>query len=370
MKIIYGIIFLGIIVFIHEAGHFIAALICKVKVESFSIGMGPVLLHKKIKGIDWRLSLFPLGGYCGMKGENQVLDGDSPEKYDSDSLYGVSPLKRGIIAFAGPFFNLFLTYFCFVVISLIGYNYYSASSKITIATDIYPEISSSAYESGLRTGDVVKSIDGKEISDFTDLQEIVSTNADKNLIFVVDRNGELKEFDVKIILDKSNGSGKIGVVSDSSTVEKRQTKTYGFFESLVHGAVKTYNIFIDSIKGIITLFKGVDITNAVSGPASITTMLGSTIENSFSLDLKTGLSSILQFVALISISLFLMNLLPIPVLDGGLILVSLIEGIFKIRVSTKVRNRIQYIGILFIAFLFVIAIIGDFKFFLRMFNEK
>ena len=94
-------------------------------------------------------------------------------------------------------------------------------------------------------------------------------------------------------------------------------------------------------------------------------MLGETVEESFSAGFRTGLSSVLNFVALISISLFIMNLLPIPVLDGGLILFSLIEAIFRIRISPKVRYRVQYIGLAFIAFLFVIAIIGDFNFFMR-----
>ena len=95
LKIVYGLIILGVIVFLHEGGHFLAAILCGVKVEAFSIGMGPVLLHKKIKNIDWRISLLPLGGYCSMKGENDFSDENSScdfVEYDKNSLYGVSPL--------------------------------------------------------------------------------------------------------------------------------------------------------------------------------------------------------------------------------------------------------------------------------------
>ena len=115
MTILWGILCLGIIVFIHEAGHFIAARYCGVTVESFSIGMGPVIWHKKIGMTDYRLSLLPLGGYCGMKGEKAFQQAiDEKLSYipaEADSFYGVHPLKRICIAFAGPFANLFFALF-------------------------------------------------------------------------------------------------------------------------------------------------------------------------------------------------------------------------------------------------------------------
>ncbi|HZK19888.1 MAG TPA: site-2 protease family protein, partial [Treponemataceae bacterium] len=110
MIIIYGLIGLGIIIFIHELGHFVAARLSGVKVETFSIGMGPVLLRKKIGATEYRLSLFPLGGYCGMKGEKAFQEALENEldsiKKEKDSFYGVHPLKRIFIAFAGPCTNL------------------------------------------------------------------------------------------------------------------------------------------------------------------------------------------------------------------------------------------------------------------------
>ena len=115
LSIIYGLLGLGFIVFIHELGHFIAAKIFGVTVESFSVGMGPILLHKTIKGTDYRLSLIPLGGYCGMKGQKdfQVALDEKLEsiKGDKDSFYGIHPVKRAVIAFAGPFFNFLFAIF-------------------------------------------------------------------------------------------------------------------------------------------------------------------------------------------------------------------------------------------------------------------
>lgn len=365
LKIIYGLIILGIIVFIHEMGHFLFAVFCGVKVEAFSIGMGPVLLHKKIKGIDWRISLLPLGGYCSMKGEQ-----DFAQSAEADSLYGVHPLKRALIAFAGPFFNLVLTFVSFFIIALTGYSYWSASGKIKLANELYPEIQSAAAKAGLQSGDEIIQINDEKIEDFNSLFSFVSVHPDEDLKVKVLRNGNEIDFIVHSDLDKSTGAGKIGVAGDPSTGQKREAERYGFFGAIVQGAKQTKNLFCSSIKGIESLFKGVKITQAVSGPASITTMLGDTVERSFSADFRTGLSSILRFVAIISISLFIMNLLPVPVLDGGLILFSLIEAVFRIQIPPKIRYVVQYIGLMFIAFLFVIAVVGDFNYFLRLFNEK
>ena len=116
MTIIYGLLGLGLVIIIHEAGHFIAARLSGVTVETFSVGMGPVLAHKKIKDTDYRISLIPLGGYCGMKGEKafqEALDNKLSEiPSEPGSFYGVHPLKRLFIAFSGPFFN-----FLFAIIS-------------------------------------------------------------------------------------------------------------------------------------------------------------------------------------------------------------------------------------------------------------
>ena len=109
MKWLYGLLCLFFLIIFHEFGHFIAAKLFGVKVESFSVGFGPVLLHKKIRGTDYRLSLIPLGGYCGLKGEkdfqNAIENGLSEIVGEPDSLYGIHPFKRALIGFFGPFFN-------------------------------------------------------------------------------------------------------------------------------------------------------------------------------------------------------------------------------------------------------------------------
>ena len=439
LTILYGILGLGLIVLIHETGHLIAARMCGVKVEAFSVGMGPILLHKTIKDTDYRLSLIPLGGYCEMKGEkafSEALESNAKEiTGEPDSLYGVHPLKRAFIAFMGPFFNVIFAFFAFIIISAIGYNYYSTPSKIILANEVYPDFSSPAAEAGLKTGDTIYQIDEEPIINFADISSYVSLHPDEELVFKVLRDNKDLSFVVKTELDTETGAGKIGVLNwvnplvaevipDSSAAnmglsagatitkvdgepvfnttdisllitgknsvvmewekdsnifsgtldlntedvgirfasDRYHTPTYGFFGSIKQGFLETIETIGLTFKSIGLLFKGVDFTSAVSGPIRITQMIGETAVSGFSASFSTGIVTVLNFLALISISLFIMNLLPIPILDGGLILFALIETISRRKIHPKVLYYVQFIGLAFIAVLFCIALFSDFRY--------
>ena len=439
LTILYGILGLGLIVLIHETGHLIAARMCGVKVEAFSVGMGPILLHKTIKNTDYRLSLIPLGGYCEMKGEkafSEALESNAKEiTGEPDSLYGVHPLKRAFIAFMGPFFNVIFAFFAFIIISAIGYNYYSTPSKIILANEVYPDFSSPAAEAGLKTGDTIYQIDEEPIINFADISSYVSLHPDEELVFKVLRDNKDLSFVVKTELDTETGAGKIGVLnwvnplvaevipdslaanmglSAGATITKvdgepvfnttdisllitgknsvvmewekdskifsgtldlntedvgirfasdrYHTPTYGFFGSIKQGFLETIETIGLTFKSIGLLFKGVDFTSAVSGPIRITQMIGETAVSGFSASFSTGIVTVLNFLALISISLFIMNLLPIPILDGGLILFALIETISRRKIHPKVLYYVQFIGLAFIAVLFCIALFSDFRY--------
>jgi regulator of sigma E protease len=457
LSIIYGLLGLGFIVFIHELGHFIAAKIFGVTVESFSVGMGPILLHKTIKGTDYRLSLIPLGGYCGMKGQKDfqvALD----EKLDSiigdkDSFYGIHPVKRAVIAFAGPFFNFLFAVFAFTIISMVGYSYYTSQNKIIVANEIYPEMESVAAKTGLQTGDKIIAINDKETPYFTDIYEAISVSANQEIDLKIQRNEEI--FDVKITpsLNKETGAGVLGIISWTDPIielveensvaqkagiqvgdlilkindndikntaeynkaienldkfsmtvlrdgqeifipeiepkivqadkdetlqkatlgigfhaEKIKTKTYSFFPAIANGFVEAVNTTSLSFKSLALLFQGVDLTKAVSGPLRITVMLGDTAKTGFSAGFATGIVTVFNFLAIISISLFIMNLLPIPILDGGLILFALIEAITKKQISPRIQYYVQFVGIAFILVLFVFAMFGDISYIINLFK--
>ncbi len=368
MKWLYGILCLFFLILFHEFGHFLAAKLFGVKVESFSVGFGPILLHRTVKGTDYRLSLIPLGGYCGMKGENdfrEAMEQNLKEvNGEPDSLYGVHPIKRAAIGFAGPFFNFIFAIFCFSLINGIGYNYYTYSNKIILADELYENSCTAARDAGLLTGDEIIRINGKEILDFSQIIEEVSVRPAENINITVLRDKKELTFIVHTQMDKETGTGKIGVAADTNSLLEQSTPDYNFFEAIGHGFLDTFEYIGLTFKSIAILFKGVDLKNAVGGPARITEMLGSTAQEGFSAGFKVGFISLSQLMAVISISLFIMNLLPIPVLDGGLILVALIETISRKKVPPKVQYRIQFIGFAFIAILFIIGLIGDINYFI------
>lgn len=366
MKWLYGLLCLFFLILFHEFGHFLAAKLFGVKVESFSIGFGPILIHKKIHGTDYRISLFPLGGYCGMKGEKDfqnAMEAKLPQiEGEKDSLYGIHPLKRALIGFAGPFFNFIFAFIAYSLISGIGYKYYTYSNSILINENI---TSSVAKDAGLESGDIITSINGKATNDFSDLIQEISVRPDEDLILTVDRNGQNLSFNLHSEMDKATGSGKIGIAADTSKILEKESKKYSFFPALGHGFLESCNSVILTIKSIGLLFKGIDLDNAVSGPARVTEMLGTTVMEGFSAGLKQGLIALLSLMAIISISLFIMNLLPIPILDGGLILIAIIEFVFHKKINPKTQYYIQFIGLAFIALLFIIGLQGDIKYFLN-----
>lgn len=366
MKWLYGLLCLFFLILFHEFGHFLAAKLFGVKVESFSVGFGPILIHKKIHGTDYRISLFPLGGYCGMKGEKDfqnAMEAKLPQiEGEKDSLYGIHPLKRALIGFAGPFFNFFFAFIAYSLISGIGYKYYTYSNSILINENI---TSSVAKDAGLESGDIITSINGKVTNDFSDLIQEISVRPDEDLILTVDRNGQNLSFNLHSEMDKATGSGKIGIAADTSKILEKESNKYSFFPALSHGFLESCKSVILTIKSICLLFKGVDLDNAVSGPARVTEMLGTTVKEGFSAGLKQGLIALLSLMAIISISLFIMNLLPIPILDGGLILIAIIEFVFHKKINPKIQYYIQFIGLAFIALLFIIGLQGDIKYFLN-----
>lgn len=367
MRIVIGLICLCFLIFFHELGHFLVAKLFKIKVESFSIGMGPILFHKTIKGTDYRISLFPFGGYCGIKGEKDfqeaLKNNYSKIEGEKDSMYGCHPFKRAAIGFAGPFFNFLFAFFAFTVILLTGYTTYSYSNKIIIASDLDSSIQSQAKKAGLKTGDEIIKINNKKIEDFSDIIFEISKRPDEDIEISVLRDKEIIEFSVHSVLDKTSGTGKIGISADTTTLLKKEIKSKNFFLAIKDGFLESLNMTFLTLKGIFTLFRGVDLKNQVSGPARVADMIGEVVSESATQGKKAIFINLLNFMALISISLFLMNLLPIPVLDGALILFALIEGIFRIRLHPKFYYYIQFIGIFIIIIIFIIGVSGDFIYF-------
>jgi regulator of sigma E protease len=222
---------------------------------------------------------------------------------------------------------------------------------------------SSAEMAGLKSGDIITALNGNPVEHTAGIGALleekpaavsVTVNRKENVL----SPGTELTFPLLVTYDEE-GNLLLGI---GFRYETREMPRYSFFPALWKGVTESYNMLVLTAKGIVLLFKGVDVTQAVSGPVRITIMLGDVVQSGFSAGFSIGIVSALNFLALISISLFMMNLLPIPILDGGLILFAIIELIKRRGVSPKTLYRVQFIGVGFILMVFAVALFGDIRY--------
>jgi regulator of sigma E protease len=448
IKILLGLLGLGIVVFVHELGHFLAARLAGIEVEAFSIGWGNPVLKKKIGTVEYRLGMFPAGGYCKMKGENDYNEvwenmrkGISPA---SGSYLGASPAGRILVAFGGPFFNLVLAALLLSVIWGFGFEINTLGNRIVLASEIIPGEFYPADQAGLKTGDRIIEINGRNTSYYHEVQENIALNPEKQLPITIRRGTEIIHLSVTPNLDKTTGAGKIGVYfwtdpvignvrEDSPAyraglragdivlaanntpvhnsldfmkiVEQEpsalsleyergglpgkaefsaedlenseinlgfswasiqyRTPNLSFPAAIAKGMSESWKTLLISLRSLRLLFKGIDLTQAVSGPVRITYMMGDMAAQGFGQGMGTGLRSMAEFLAIISIALCVMNLLPLPILDGGMIVLFLVELIRRKPAHPKAITAFQTCGMVIIFSLMVFAVFGDILFFVR-----
>ena len=445
-RIALGLIGLGIVVLVHELGHFIAARLTGIDVEAFSIGWGKPILKKKIGNVEYRLGMFPAGGYCKMRGENEYKSGEDGKQveYPKGHYLAASPLSRIIVAFMGPFANLVFAILVLSVIWGLGFETQTLENRIALLSTansgtVYP-----ADLAGLQTGDRIIEINGRKISNWGDLRENIAINAEVLLPIKVERSGRIIDLEIRPDLDKSSGAGVIGVLNWTDPVigsvvqgspayyadlrgGDRILKINGVdfpytnsaisfneytpnllviefqrdnsilqtllyipetaegnsglgihwetvelvyprlnpIAALVKGAEETWRTFTVSVRSLSLLFRGIDLTQAVSGPVRITYMMGDVAADGFSQSLGMGISSMSNFLALISIALCIMNLLPLPILDGGMIILCIVEAIRRKPLHPKTVYVFQTVGVVIIFGLMVFALFGDILFLAR-----
>ena len=446
VRILLGLFGLGIVVFMHELGHFLAARLVGIDVEAFSIGWGNPFLKKKIGNVEYRLGMFPIGGYCKMRGEHEFKEawktrasGIEPVK---GTYFGASPQRRILVCLAGPLFNLLFAVIVLSVIWGVGFEVQTLESRIVLASDVTSDTVFPADIAGLRTGDRIIEIDGRRTNFFHEVQENIAINPERMLPVTVEREGETISLYVTPDLDRSTGAGRIGVFfwtdpvvanvipeSDAAIAGlmpgdriaringETITHTIDFMRALegprrimeidyirdgverstelVHsqadgpalgiiwprvqyrtpalspiaavakGASEGWRTLTISLRSLSLLFRGINLTEAVSGPVRITYMVGNVATTGFGQSFATGLRSMMDFLALISIALCVMNLLPLPVLDGGQIILYIVEIIRRKPLNPRAIGVFQTVGVVLICGLMAFAIFGDILYLIR-----
>ncbi len=341
LNIILFILILGVIVFIHEFGHFTFAKLTGVYVYEFSIGMGPKLWSKKGKETEYSLRAIPIGGFCQMAGED--MEDDDLKKIPKDKrLQSKSVWQRFLIMFFGAGNNFISAVLILFFLALIwGGN--SMTPKITEVTKDYP-----AQKAGIQAGDIVKEINGHKIktSDDISLYLAIADPKEKSTFVVEKGNGYevTYKFKAKKIKEKDEVSYVYGI-------GMKQEKTKGFINAIKYTVKKTGSIFKQMGVTVGYLFTGGISLNQLSGPVGIYSVVG---ESS-----KAGVANILYLVAFLSINVGFINLLPLPAFDGGHILFLVIEAIKGSPVKPEVEEKIHGIGMLLLLLLMVVITIND-----------
>jgi len=344
--IIPFIIVLGILIFFHELGHFLIAKLCNVKVLKFSLGFGPKVMGKKMGETEYIISAFPLGGYVKMLGEENNEDIIPEEAHRSFSKQSV--VTRIAVAAAGPIFNFLLAFILFSGIFLIsGY-----PIMIPEVGQVRPD--SPADKSSILKGDIIEYIDGKKINKWGDIKKFIEKSPHKDLHMVILRGDKRistivspKEEIVKNIFGEDIKSALIGIVASGNIRELK----LGPFQALMEGGKKTWELTALTVLTVVKLFQGVIPLKTLGGPIMIGQLTGDIA--------RENLSYLLPFMAVISINLAILNLLPVPVLDGGLILLFLIEIVIRKPLSIKKREMAQKIGFFLLILLMAIVFYND-----------
>jgi regulator of sigma E protease len=354
LNLIYFIIVLGILVFVHELGHFIVARWAGVKVITFSLGFGKKLLRFQRGETEYAVSAVPLGGYVKMLGES--TDDIVAEEDTGRSFANKSPFARMLIVFAGPFFNVLFAVAVFFVMFLTGYPTPSDSTRVGEVMKGEP-----AYEAGLKPGDVITRIDNAPVNEFTQIHTIVNSAGARSLVFQIDRKGET--ITVRItprLADDKNAFGEITGQSMRIGVGRAlETKRDSLSAAIPNAFIHTANMTVLTVVGIGKLVTGSISRKNLGGPILIYQQVGQ--------QAKAGLSHFLNLLAVISISLGVFNLFPIPVLDGSHILFAAIEIVVRRRIPDKTVEFAQKVGLGILICIMVLATFNDIS---RFFHVK
>lgn len=341
MTLLYYIIILGIIILVHEFGHFIFAKMFGVYVYEFSIGMGPKIFSKKDKKGEtvYCLRAIPIGGFVQLAGEEVDDDKNIPK---DRKIFSKPVWQRFLIMFFGAGNNFILALILLFTYALI-WGAPVMTPSISQVNDNYP-----CDLAGMNSGDIILEINNHKTSTIDDVQLYLTlSDPGETVEFKVQKeNGSVEEYDVTPVKEKIDGveSYKFGITFESKTER-------GFIKSLKYAFVKFGALIKQMAVVIKSLFTGALSLNSLSGPVGIFSIVGETSQS--------GIEAIIQLIALLSVNVGFINLIPFPAFDGGRILFLLIEKIKGSPVSTKVENIIHSIGFILLILLLLYVTLND-----------
>jgi regulator of sigma E protease len=341
---------LTIIVFFHELGHFLVARWCGIRVLVFSMGFGPeVAGFNDRHGTRWKISLVPLGGYVKFFGDDNEASVPDPavlaamsEEERRQSFFGQSVGRRAAVVIAGPLTNFILAVIVFAGVFLA----FGKPTVVPRISAVQPD--SAAAAAGFKPGDLVTAIDGRDIDNFVDMQRIVGFSGGHTLKIVVDRGG------IPVTLTATpeirGGKGVLGVTRSNEPGDVK-VETVGALDAVRLGVDKTWFIVTTTLSYIGDVFVGRQSADQIGGPIGIARISGQVAE--------LGWGALFDFIGVISVSIGLLNLFPVPLLDGGHLLFYFIEAIRGRPLSERAQEVGFRIGLAIVVMLMIFATMND-----------
>lgn len=340
MKFVIAILLFSIIILFHELGHFLLAKKNGIRVNEFSLGLGPTLVGFTKGETKYSIKLLPFGGACMMEGE----DGDSE---DERSFQKKSVWARISVVAAGPIFNFIMAFvFAFILILCIGYD----KPVVYDVVEDYP-----AAEAGMEAGDTIISMNGKRIHFYREVSLYSYFHPGKDISIVYERDGERQETTLIPLYVEDEGRYMIGLYG-SGLREKGNV-----LESLQYSVYELkywISTTIESLKMLVTGRVGV---NEMSGPVGIVKTIGDTYDESKTDGAYMVFLNMLNIAILLSANLGVMNLLPIPALDGGRLLFLIIEAIRRKRIDPEKEGMVHFVGLMLLMALMVFVMFNDIR---------
>ena len=340
------IVSLGILIFIHEFGHFVVAKIFGIRVERFSLGFGPRLFGREVGDTDYRISAFPLGGYVKMLGES--VDEVVPEDLKSVS-FSHQPLRRRIaVVSAGPSSNLLLAVFLYGLI----FGFFGLTKTTTNIGSVTPE--SPAAAAGLQANDRVLEVNGVSVQEWGELSQLIQESGSGPVQLKLQRGADLLTVTLtpeikqtRTILGEEVSRPLIGIIASNEFIVEKINP----FQAVYYAVVQTGSMIKLTFVVLGKLIVGAISPKTLAGPIGIAQMSGQVAQ--------AGPLAFISFLALLSINLGILNLLPIPILDGGHLLFFSIEAVMGKPLSIKKREMAQQVGLFLLIVLMAFVFYND-----------
>jgi regulator of sigma E protease len=329
MTIVYAILIFCLLIFVHEFGHLIAAKSVGVRVNAFALGMGPRLLHFKRGETEYSLRAFPIGGFCAMEGED--------ESSDDPRAFGSKPLPaKALVLLAGSLMNVLLAVLILSAVIFVN------GTPSTVVAEV--GAGSPAEAAGVLPGDRIVSVDGRAVTEWEDIPPAVTEAKGDRIAIVVSRDGAEIKLESGFYIGE-DGSQKVGITPGM----ERRARNIG--PALLLGCHDTWEMGVAMVRAIGMLFTGDIPVRELTGPVGIVYIVGDVAKN--------GMLQLAQLTALISLNLGIMNLLPIPALDGCRFLFLFIRKITGKAVTDEMEGKVHFVGIMLLFALMIFVAFQD-----------